>query len=209
MAAFLIWQELLSGFFLVAAALYGHSVGASWVFTCYFFTQGLVFLIFALSLVEAFNLQPPSEAELMGHAAEGPAELEEVVVERGSRRPKSAAEARLQEARKVLAEARRAKEKAKARARAARARELGRAYETVATDSTVGATLSSDDDDESEEEEDHGLGSTRARRASRPRAPPSLLRVPPPPPPSPSRPPRYAAPVPHSHRTQPCAKSTA
>ncbi len=32
-------RELFVGFFLIGAALYGRSVGASWVFTVYFFTQ--------------------------------------------------------------------------------------------------------------------------------------------------------------------------
>ena len=59
-------RELATGFLLIAAAAYGHHVGASWVFTVYFTTQGVIFLIFALSLVEAFNLQPPSEAQLLG-----------------------------------------------------------------------------------------------------------------------------------------------
>lgn len=59
-------RELVVAFFLMGAALYGHSVGASWVFTVYFFTQGLIFLVFSLSLVEAVNLQPPPEAKLLG-----------------------------------------------------------------------------------------------------------------------------------------------
>jgi len=59
-------RELLTGFLLIAAAVYGYHVGASWVFTVYFACQGVVFLVFALSLVEAFNLQPPSEAALLG-----------------------------------------------------------------------------------------------------------------------------------------------
>jgi len=59
-------RELVTGFLLMIAAFYGHHVGASWVFTVYFFTQGLIFLIFALSLVEAFNLMPPSESSLLG-----------------------------------------------------------------------------------------------------------------------------------------------
>lgn len=65
--------ELFVGFFLIAAAMYGFYVGASWVFTVYFFTQGVIFLIFALSLVEVFNLQPPPEAELLG--LRGPMQL--------------------------------------------------------------------------------------------------------------------------------------
>ena len=32
-------RELVTGFLLIAAAGYGHHVGASWVFTVYFFTQ--------------------------------------------------------------------------------------------------------------------------------------------------------------------------
>ena len=59
-------RELITGILLIAAAFYGHQVGASWVFTVYFMTQGCIFLIFALSLVEAFNLQPPPEAQLLG-----------------------------------------------------------------------------------------------------------------------------------------------
>jgi hypothetical protein len=59
-------RELCVSFFLVGAAIYGYNVGASWVFTVYFSTQGFICLIFALSLVEAFNLQPPSEAKLLG-----------------------------------------------------------------------------------------------------------------------------------------------
>jgi len=59
-------KELAVSFFLMGTSIYGHYVGASWVFTVYFFTQGLIFLIFSLSLVEAFNLQPPPETQLLG-----------------------------------------------------------------------------------------------------------------------------------------------
>jgi len=69
-------RELLVGLFLIASAVYGHRVGASWVFTVYFATQGTIFVIFSLSLVEAFNLQPPSEAKLLG--IEEPAAEEEL-----------------------------------------------------------------------------------------------------------------------------------
>lgn len=58
----------MTAFFLVGAGLYGLQVGTSWVFTVYFCTQGFIFFIFALSLVEAFNLQPPPEAQLLGLA---------------------------------------------------------------------------------------------------------------------------------------------
>ena len=65
-------KELVVGLALVGAGIYGYTVGTSWVFTVYFCTQGFIFLLFALSLVEAFNLQPPSEAKLLGlEAAEG------------------------------------------------------------------------------------------------------------------------------------------
>ena len=54
------------GIALIGAGIYGYFVGTSWVFTIYFSTQGFIFVLFALSLVEAFNLQPPSEAKLLG-----------------------------------------------------------------------------------------------------------------------------------------------
>ena len=56
---------------LIAAGIYGYFVGTSWVFTVYFATQGIIFVLFALSLVEAFNLQPPSEAKLLGLPEKG------------------------------------------------------------------------------------------------------------------------------------------
>jgi len=65
-------RELVTAFLLMLAAVYGHHVGASWVFTVYFTTQGFIFLIFALSLVEAFNLQAPSEASLLGITPKDP-----------------------------------------------------------------------------------------------------------------------------------------
>ena len=57
-------KELLVGVLLIGAGFYGFTVGTSWVFTVYFATQGIIFVLFALSLVEAFNLQPPSEAKV-------------------------------------------------------------------------------------------------------------------------------------------------
>ena len=57
-------KELLVGVLLIGAGVYGFTVGTSWVFTVYFATQGIIFVLFALSLVEAFNLQPPSEAKV-------------------------------------------------------------------------------------------------------------------------------------------------
>ena len=57
-------KELLVGVILIGAGVYGFTVGTSWVFTVYFATQGIIFVLFALSLVEAFNLQPPSEAKV-------------------------------------------------------------------------------------------------------------------------------------------------
>ena len=57
-------KELLVGLLLIGAGVYGFTVGTSWVFTVYFATQGIIFVLFALSLVEAFNLQPPSEAKV-------------------------------------------------------------------------------------------------------------------------------------------------
>lgn len=68
-------RELAVGLFLMTAAMYGYYVRASWVFTVYFFTQGLIFLIFSLSLVEAFNLQPPDEAQLLGLVRNASAQL--------------------------------------------------------------------------------------------------------------------------------------
>lgn len=59
-------RELLTSFFLIGSGIYGLHVGTSWVFTVYFCTQGFIFFIFALSLVEAFNLQPPPESQLLG-----------------------------------------------------------------------------------------------------------------------------------------------
>ena len=83
-------RELAVGFFLIGAAVYGYNVGASWVFTVYFSTQGFIFLIFSLSLVEAFNLQPPSEAKLLGFD-EPDAELEmQPITEATSKRKKQA-----------------------------------------------------------------------------------------------------------------------
>ena len=61
------------GLMLIAAGAYGATVGTSWVFTVYFATQGIIFVLFALSLVEAFNLQPPSEAALLGLPEKGSA----------------------------------------------------------------------------------------------------------------------------------------
>jgi hypothetical protein len=64
-------KELVVGIVLIAAGVYGYFVGTSWVFTVYFATQGIIFVLFALSLVEAFNLQPPSEAKLLGLPEKG------------------------------------------------------------------------------------------------------------------------------------------
>jgi len=64
-------KELLVGVLLIGAGVYGFTVGTSWVFTVYFATQGIIFVLFALSLVEAFNLQPPSEAKLLGLPEKG------------------------------------------------------------------------------------------------------------------------------------------
>ena len=62
-------KELLVGVLLIGAGVYGFTVGTSWVFTVYFATQGIIFVLFALSLVEAFNLQPPSEAKVRGRGS--------------------------------------------------------------------------------------------------------------------------------------------
>jgi len=68
-------REFGVAFFLMGSAVYGHYIGASWVFTVYFFTQGIIFLIFSLSLVEAVNLQPPPEAKLLGIHEQKPWEV--------------------------------------------------------------------------------------------------------------------------------------
>jgi len=59
-------KEMACGLFLLCAAVYGRHVGASWVFQVYFATQGFIFVVFSLSLVEALNLQPPPEWQLLG-----------------------------------------------------------------------------------------------------------------------------------------------
>ena len=141
-------RELVTGFLLIAAAFYGHHVGASWVFTVYFFTQGIIFLIFALSLVEAFNLQPPSEATLLGLEPPKPDEAGEPLREMPPKPPKPLR-----------------KERAKAK-RGAASNGLARA-----------ADDDDDDDDDDEEEDLMGNGHAGRRTgADAPRAP-SLLRV--------------------------------
>lgn len=59
-------KEMLCGLFLIGVAIYGYSIGTSWVFTLYFSVQGSIFLVFSLSLVEAVNLQPPPDWQLLG-----------------------------------------------------------------------------------------------------------------------------------------------
>ena len=58
--------EGVVGVALIAVGLYGYRIGTSWVFGVYFATQGLIFIIFSLSLVEAFNLLPPPMWQLLG-----------------------------------------------------------------------------------------------------------------------------------------------
>jgi len=97
-------RELCTAFFLVGAGIYGYHVGTSWVFTVYFCAQGLIFLIFSLSLVEAFNLQPPPEAQLLGLPPKS-AEIEMAPVAKPSKkkRSKKARERRKQGAKYSLA----------------------------------------------------------------------------------------------------------
>lgn len=61
-------KEMVCGLFLTGVAMYGYSIGMSWVFTLYFSVQGSIFIVFSLSLVEALNLQPPPEWQLLGLA---------------------------------------------------------------------------------------------------------------------------------------------
>ena len=153
-------RELAVGFFLICSGIYGHYVGASWVFTVYFSTQGLIFLIFALSLVEAFNLQPPPEAKLLGlEEPEGGEELQPIAAP--TPKPKS-------------------KGGQRARARAKQKKSKGARYESV------GAELSdaSDDDgasDDGSDDESMGGEAARslggARHRGPPPPPPSLYRV--------------------------------
>jgi beta-mannan synthase len=77
-------REMYAGVSLIGAAVYGLMLGTSWVFTVYFFTQGIVFVIFSLSLVEAFNLQPPSEEDLLGVATAGSEAARPLALEAGT-----------------------------------------------------------------------------------------------------------------------------
>ena len=61
--------------------------------------QGLLFFIFALSLVEAFNLQPPPEAQLLGLAPK-PAEVEMQPVKEPKKSKKSKKKKKAREKRK-------------------------------------------------------------------------------------------------------------
>jgi len=149
----IFFRELAVAGFLMGSAIYGHYVGASWVFTVYFFTQGLIFLIFSLSLVEAFNLQPPSEAKLLGLEVvrEGEVTQEMQPVPPAGATPSGKASGR------------------KPRQKRSKS---GPGYQSVA-----GGDDDDDDDDEEENEEVEGLVSSGGGKHAAPPQPPSLMRV--------------------------------
>jgi len=150
-------RELCVGFFLIGAAVYGYNVGASWVFTVYFSTQGFIFLIFSLSLVEAFNLQPPSEAKLLGLEEPEPGEEMQPITEPTPKKKKP-------------------KKKGGRKARAAKGAPAGRRPLSMDDDDDdVDEEEEEEDDDDDDEEALRGGASLPRRKA--PRGPPSLLAV--------------------------------
>ena len=139
----IFFRELVVGFFLIGSAVYGYYVGASWVFTVYFMTQGVIFLIFALSLVEAVNLQPPSEAQLLGLVDPNKSQQQDIELQPVVPPPSTAAERK------------RAKEKERRRKKAAAAkkkRSQGAQYQGVGEEEEE-----EEDDDDDDDAEEIGL----------------------------------------------------
>ena len=159
----IFFRELVVGFFLIGSAVYGYYVGASWVFTVYFMTQGVIFLIFALSLVEAVNLQPPSEAQLLGLVDPNKSQQQDIELQPVVPPPSTAAERK------------RAKEKERRRKKAAAAkkkRSQGAQYQGVGEEEEE-----EEEDDDDDDAEEIGLTNGASVRRAPQQAKPSLLRV--------------------------------
>jgi hypothetical protein len=155
-------RELCVSFFLVGAAIYGYNVGASWVFTVYFSTQGFIFLIFALSLVEAFNLQPPSEAKLLGLDAGDGEEMQPITepTSKKGKKPKKAKGKKPKVAGKVAGKV-----------------AVGRQLSLDDDDDDDDDDLEIDLDEDEDEDDEESLSGRASTRKPPPRGPPALSRV--------------------------------